>query len=129
MGKVAGEKSKASRKTGSRMAASASRNFTGTKRTASVGVGSRSSVSSTGQSESNVTSLVVCIDTGGHDDLQTRRIYQVLPDASVAKSHFLRIIDDSGEDYLYPEACFLPVELPRIVQTAITKSSACIIHE
>ena len=67
-------------------------------------------------------SLVVCIDASGHDDLQTRRIYQVLPDLSAAKSHFFRIIDDSGEDYLYPEACFLPVELPGFVQTAIAKS-------
>ena len=66
---------------------------------------------------------MVCVDPGAHDDLQTRRIYQVLPDDSAAKSRFLRVIDDSGEDYLYPESCFLPVELPEFVQAAIAKSS------
>ena len=70
-----------------------------------------------------MTEFVVCIDPGPHDDLQTRRIYQMLPDASAAKSQFLRVIDDSGDDYLYPESCFLPVELPRFVQAAIAKSA------
>ena len=123
MAKVAGAKSKVSRTSGSRMAASTSRRFTGTRRTASAGVASRSSVFSTQQTETVATAFVVCIDPCGHDDLQTRRIYQALPDASAAKSHFLRIVDDSGEDYLYPESCFLPVELPRFVQAAIAKSS------
>ena len=103
MAKVAGVKSKVSRTSGSRLAAS--------------------SVSSTRQRESIATALVVCIDTCGHDDLQARRIYQALPDASAAKSHFLRVIDDSGEDYLYPESCFLQVDLPQFVQAAIAKSS------
>jgi len=40
--------------------------------------------------------------------LQARRIYQVLPDASGARSNFIRVVDDSGEDYLYPEELFLP---------------------
>jgi hypothetical protein len=67
--------------------------------------------------------FVVCIDPAHNDDLQPRRIYQVIPDASAARSRFLRVIDDSGEDYLYPESCFLPVELPTVVQEALAKSS------
>jgi hypothetical protein len=52
--------------------------------------------------------------------LQSRRLYQVLPDAAAARSHFLRLIDDSDEDYLYPASCFVPVDLPRSVQAALT---------
>jgi len=122
MAKAAGANSKASRMSGSRTVASASRSFTGTKRTASAVVASRSNVSST-EKNKPVAEFVVCIDPGTHDDLQARRIYQVLPDASAAKSRFIRVIDDSGEDYLYPESCFLPVELPGFVQAAIAKSS------
>ena len=66
---------------------------------------------------------MVCVDPADHDDLQLRRIYRVIADASAARSHFLRIIDDSGEDYLYPESCFLPVELPTRVQEALAKWS------
>jgi hypothetical protein len=43
----------------------------------------------------------------------------VLPDASAALSDFLRIVDDSGEDYLYPAACFVPLELPKAVEAAL----------
>ena len=85
MAKVAGVKSKVSRTSGSRTAASASRNFIGTKRTASAVVASRSSVSSTQQTEPVATAFVVCIDPCGHDDLQTRRIYLALPDASASE--------------------------------------------
>jgi hypothetical protein len=55
----------------------------------------------------------------GNDDLQTRRIYEVLPDSSAARSKMLRVIDDSGEDYLYPSSCFLAVPLPASVRQAI----------
>jgi hypothetical protein len=53
------------------------------------------------------SSFVVCVDAQGYDDLLVRRIYQVLPDPSAARSKFIRIIDDSGEDYLYPATLFL----------------------
>jgi hypothetical protein len=55
----------------------------------------------------------------GNHDLQTRRIYEVLPDPSAARSKMLRVIDDSGEDYLYPSSCFLHVPLPASVRQAI----------
>lgn len=63
--------------------------------------------------------FVVCINAVGNDDLQTRRIYEVLPDALGARSKMLRVIDDSGDDYLYPSRCFLPVPLPASVREAI----------
>ena len=61
----------------------------------------------------------MCIDSAGNDDLQVRRIYQVLPDESAARSNFVRVIDDSGEDYLYPASCFVEVDLPKAVRDAL----------
>ena len=61
----------------------------------------------------------MCIDSAGNDDLQVRRIYQVLPDKSAARSAFVRVIDDSGEDYLYPASCFVDVDLPKAVKDAL----------
>jgi len=55
--------------------------------------------------------FAICINDGGYyvDDLKVRTVYQVLPDASAARSNYLRIIDETGEDYLYPAAYFVPV--------------------
>jgi hypothetical protein len=87
---------------------------------------SRSSVSSTRKNapvEKGVAiGFVVCVDPANNDDLQHSRIYQVIQDASAARSRFLRVVDDSGEDYLYPASCFLPVDLPVVVQEALAKS-------
>src|SRR5437867_5385757 len=106
MAKVVGASSRVSRSSGSRAVRSARRNFTGTRRTASGGRASKSSGSST--SRMSRAYFVVCIDSGGNDDLQARRIYHTLPDQSAARSNFIRVIDDSGEDYLYPAELFLP---------------------
>ena len=63
--------------------------------------------------------FAVCIRNEGLDDLGLRKLYQVLPDESAARSGFLRVIDDSGEDYLYPAGNFLLVELPPAVEDAL----------
>jgi hypothetical protein len=44
--------------------------------------------------------------------LERRKVYQVLPDDKAADAGYLRIVDESGEDYLYPESYFVSVELP-----------------
>jgi hypothetical protein len=113
MARVPDANSRARRKSGSMTAASGARSFTGTKRTASAAGASRSSASST------EATFVVCVDPAGHDDLQSRRLYQVLPDSSATRSRFIRVIDDSGEDYVYPAACFLAIDLPKSVKTAL----------
>lgn len=57
--------------------------------------------------------FVVCINNSAYpDDLKVRTIYQVLPDESAAKSNFIRVIDETGEDYLYPATSFVFVEIP-----------------
>ena len=57
--------------------------------------------------------FAICINNSGYiDDLKVRTVYQVLPDESAAKSNYLRIIDETGEDYLYPAAYFVVIEVP-----------------
>jgi hypothetical protein len=59
--------------------------------------------------------FVLCIRNEGCDDLELRKAYQVLADASAAEEGYVRVIDESGEDYLYPADYFLPVALPAAV--------------
>jgi hypothetical protein len=59
-----------------------------------------------------VSSLLICVSNDGAEDLQVMKVYRRLPD-EVAESHaMVRVIDDSGEDYLYPRALFLGLPLP-----------------
>ena len=54
------------------------------------------------------TSKVVCIQTDEHASLKVYGIYNTLPDEVAAKHKLIRVIDESGEDYLYPESYFVP---------------------
>jgi len=54
---------------------------------------------------------VVCLRAEESSDIEVRKIYEVLPDESAAKRGYLRVVDESGEDYLYPEEYFSPVQL------------------
>jgi hypothetical protein len=62
---------------------------------------------------------VLCIKNDQCEDLEPRKVYQVLPDAKAAKDGYLRVIDESGEDYLYPESYFVPLSLPIEIQEAM----------
>lgn len=59
-----------------------------------------------------VIRFVLCIRNDGCDDLEPRKVYQVITDPDTAEEGYIRIIDESGEDYLYPAGYFVPVELP-----------------
>jgi len=63
--------------------------------------------------------FVVCIDNRDYDDLEIRKIYQVLPDQAASADGLLRIVDESGEDYLYPAQLFLQIELPHAIEKAL----------
>lgn len=64
--------------------------------------------------------FAVCVRNDGYEaSLERRKIYQVLPDADAARHHQVRVIDESGEDYLFPEAYFAPIELPQVVRKAV----------
>jgi hypothetical protein len=56
--------------------------------------------------------FVLCVNPGDNEDLEARKVYESLPDPQAAKDGYLRIIDESGEDYLYPTKYFVPVKLP-----------------
>jgi hypothetical protein len=60
------------------------------------------------------TQFVVCIKNEDYPvSLELRKIYQVIPDARAAERQFIRVIDEPGEDYLYPADYFVPIELPQ----------------
>ncbi len=60
--------------------------------------------------------FVICVSNLGYEvSLERRKLYQLMPDEVAAKHHQLRIVDESGEDHLYPESCFLRVALPENV--------------
>ena len=47
------------------------------------------------------------------EDLEKRKLYQILSDETATQEGYMRVIDESGEDNLYPESYFLLVDLPR----------------
>jgi hypothetical protein len=67
--------------------------------------------------------FALCIENKDCDDLERKKIYQVLPDEDAVNDGYLRVIDESGEDYLYPQSYFILVELPRKAQDAFLASS------
>ena len=65
-------------------------------------------------------SLLICIDNEGYEaSLERRKIYAALRDAAAEKRGHVRVIDESGEDYLYPKEMFLPVDLPLATRKAV----------
>ena len=69
----------------------------------------------------NDRQFVLCIKNDGCEDLEIRKIYEVLPDESAAQDDFIRIIDESGEDYLYPSSYFYPVEIAQNVRETLLR--------
>jgi hypothetical protein len=64
--------------------------------------------------------LVVCVENDGYAvSLEKRKIYVALRDAVAGKHRMLRIVDESGEDYLYPKTLFRPIALPQAVRRAV----------
>ena len=64
--------------------------------------------------------LVVCINNEGYQaSLERRKIYVSLRDQVAEKRGLLRIIDESGDDYLYPKMLFRPIALPQSVRRAV----------
>jgi hypothetical protein len=57
-------------------------------------------------------SFALCVENGGLEDLEARKLYQVLPDREAAREGYIRVVDESGEDYIYPSDLFVPMRLP-----------------
>ena len=61
--------------------------------------------------------FAICIDNEGYPaSLDVRKVYRVLPDPAAESSGRLRVIDESGEDYLYPRDRFVPMEIPKLAE-------------
>lgn len=63
--------------------------------------------------------FVICVKNQNCDDLEPLKIYRVISDKMALKEGYLRIIDASGESYLYPASYFVPVSLPQKAQAAL----------
>jgi hypothetical protein len=66
--------------------------------------------------------FAVCINDS-EPDLELRKVYKALPDEAAAKDQHLRIIDESGEDYLYPASFFVFVEVPKAAERDLLLAS------
>ena len=67
--------------------------------------------------------FAVCLRNEGYEvSLERRKIYEVLPDLEAERHDQVRVVDESGEDYLYPESLFADIELPQPLRRALTAS-------
>jgi hypothetical protein len=70
--------------------------------------------------KSQAKQLVVCVNNDGHlAALEKRKIYVTLRDAIAEQHGLLRIVDESGKDYLYPKTFFRSIALPQSVRKAV----------
>ena len=68
------------------------------------------------------TKFVICINNSDYPaSLEKRKIYEVVPSGEGSESGMIRIIDESGSDYLYPEHCFVDAPLPDEIEAAIAR--------
>lgn len=68
--------------------------------------------------------FAICIRNDDYKaSLELRKVYPVLPDPDAARHHMIRVIDESGEDYLYPNDFFMLVELPEAVRRAVMRAA------
>lgn len=64
---------------------------------------------------------LICINNEGYDaSLELRKLYEWIPDAQAATHSQVRIIDESGEDYLYPKGFFMEIELPQSLEQILS---------
>jgi hypothetical protein len=66
--------------------------------------------------------FVLCTKNDEAEDLVPRKVYEVLPDRTASQDGYLRVIDESGEDYRYPESYFVTITLPAAATEAIAAS-------
>jgi hypothetical protein len=68
--------------------------------------------------------LVICVDNAGYEvSLERRKIYVSVPDLRAEKLGQVRVIDESGEDYLYPKDSFVTVALPQPIRRAVLQAA------
>ena len=71
---------------------------------------------------SNPPRYAICLKNKNCEDLVVRKIYPVIPDRRAEKDNHIRVIDESGEDYLYPASYFFIIELPEKVERVLRRT-------
>ena len=71
----------------------------------------------------SIGEFVLCIRSDNCEDLEPRKLYLVLADDRAAAEGYIRVIDESGEDYLYPQEYFLTIELPKAAEKALLSAA------
>ena len=64
--------------------------------------------------------FVLCIETRDCEDLEKGKVYRRLTDAKAKRDGYIRVVDESGDDYLYPENYFVQVHVPAAARDALT---------
>ncbi|HEV7376534.1 MAG TPA: hypothetical protein VGN95_17610 [Pyrinomonadaceae bacterium] len=68
--------------------------------------------------------FVICIENDGcAASLELWKVYRVRPDKKASKHQLIRVVDESGEDYLYDKSYFVPIKLPQVVEEALLRAS------
>ena len=76
------------------------------------------------ESQDTARRHAVCITNQGHEaSLERNKVYVLLPDPQAAADSLVRVLDEDGEDYLYPADWFVAVEVPKAVEESVLKAS------
>jgi hypothetical protein len=68
--------------------------------------------------------FVICIENSEYPaSLEKRKIYQVVPDSDAAQIDHIRVVDESGDDYLFPASCFIDARLLKAVEAAVIEAA------
>ena len=68
---------------------------------------------------------MICVENRSYEaSLEIRKVYEVIPDRKAEQHHQFRVIDESGEDYLFPDSYFAPVRLPSITKEKLELTAA-----
>jgi len=68
--------------------------------------------------------FIICVNNRGYEaSLERWKVYVAIPDDLAKKQNLRRVIDESGEDYLFPSDYFVPLTLPKVVQDAMMRDS------
>ncbi len=76
------------------------------------------------RTQNGESKFVVCIDNEGYPvSLELRKIYRTLTDERAAKHGLIRVVDESGEDYLYPARFFVAIKLPQAAKQVFLRAA------
>ena len=67
-----------------------------------------------------IKQFALCVRNDDCEDLEKRKVYQVIRDEEGVRDGYIRVVDESGEDYLYPESYFVRIQLPQEAEKALT---------